>query len=222
MELVLPRDPLHEGLVTVVLAFYVLTVIFGTSLLYRLMINRGIEDHSARYYNRKVIHALGGGVVALLTPVVYSSPVFPLLASLLLALFLLFARRFRMMRWFQTEDNAYEVNFVVAWGATVFVLWHLFGDPMKAVVPALFISFGDAVTGIVRNAIFGRRTKHWVGNVAMGVVSVPIGFLYAGAPGVIAAVAAAVIERFEFGPIDDNVLIAAAATFILVFAEVLI
>jgi len=34
------------------------------------------------------------------------------------------------------------------------------GTPWRAVVPALFISFGDAITGVVRNAVFGRRTKH--------------------------------------------------------------
>ncbi|MEN3000015.1 MAG: dolichol kinase [Acidilobaceae archaeon] len=220
-SLVMPTDLEKEAAITVALALYVLSVIFATSLLYQIMTRRGISESSAKYYNRKIIHALGGGVVALLAPLLYSSPLFPLLASILLSILLLAARRFRMMRWFQTEDNAYEVNFVLAWGASVFLLWNLLNDPMKAAVPALFISFGDAVTGFVRNALFGRRTKHWTGNVAMGAVCIPIGFLFAGIGGAAAGLIASITERFEYGPIDDNVLITLVSTLTLLLFELL-
>ncbi|MCX8165727.1 MAG: dolichol kinase [Sulfolobales archaeon] len=217
--LVMPLDPWREAAITAALAVYVLAVIFATSLLYSLMRNRGISEESARYYNRKIIHALGGGVVALLVPVLYSSPLFLLLATTLLGTFLLLARRYRIMKWFQTEDNAYEVNFVLAWGLSVFLLWNLLKDPMVAVVPALFISFGDAATGFVRNFLFSRRTKHWIGNVAMGLVCVPMGFLFAGTAGAAAGLLASIVERFEFGYIDDNVLITLVTTLVIIFFE---
>ncbi|MCC6057057.1 MAG: dolichol kinase, partial [Desulfurococcaceae archaeon] len=116
------------------------------------------------------------------------------------------------LEWFQTKDNAYEVNFCIAWGASILILWLALGDPWKAIVPALFISFGDAVTGVVRNAVFGKRTKHWLGNMAMACTVIPIGYMLTGIVGAIAGAIASAIERLEFGPIDDNILIALSST----------
>jgi len=56
----------------------------------------------------------------------------------------------------------------------------------------------------------------------MVVVSVPLGYFLASMAtpsipwwGVIAALVASFVERYEFGPIDDNVLISVSATIIL-------
>lgn len=212
-----PLDYVSEAVYTVILAVYVLLVIFATLPLYKFLVSRGVPENVARYYNRKLVHMFAGGVVAVLVPHVYTSPLFPLLASVLLALLLILARRFRPMYWFQTQDNAYEVNFVIAWGLSVFVLWHIFLDPFVAVLPAIFISYGDAVTGIVRNALFGHRTKHWAGNLAMAIVCIPVGLAYAGLWGFLAALAAVIVERFEFGPVDDNILIVLVSTLILAY-----
>lgn len=214
IERLFPQDPQSEAIVTVFLALYVLAVIAATSLLHKVMKPR-VGDLSSRYYNRKIIHAAGGGVVAVLTPYIYSSPLFPALASFLLAVLLILARRVRMMNWFQVRENAYEVNFVIAWGASVHILWLLTGSAKIAVLPALLISFGDAVTGFVRNALFGRRTKHWAGNVAMAFVALPLGYMYAGEVGLLAGAVATLVERLEFGAIDDNVLITAVSSAVL-------
>ncbi|MFN4046491.1 MAG: dolichol kinase [Acidilobaceae archaeon] len=212
-----PYDFGLEALVTLVLALYVLFVVFITLPLYKLMVSRGVSDYSARYYNRKIIHMFAGGLVAVLTPYLYTSPLFPLLASLALAFLLAVTRRYRLLYWFQVPENAYEVNFLIAWGVSVFLLWHLTANPFIAVLPAIFISYGDAVTGLIRNAIFGERTKHWWGNVAMAIVCFPIGYMYAGLLGLAAAAASTIVERFEFGPIDDNVLIVLTSTLILLY-----
>lgn len=216
-DLLVPEDPVRELAIAGVLGVYVLGVIYATKIIYERMRARGVPHNVAIYYNRKIIHMAAGGVVALLVPFLFSSPTIPLLMALSLTVFVLIPRlRGRLMYWFQTEENAYEANFTVAWGLSVFVLWILLGDPKLAVVPALFIAFGDAVTGIIRNYLFRRRTKHWAGNLGMLLVTLPIGFYYAGVPGVLAAIASSVLERFEFPPIDDNVIIVLVSTLILI------
>ncbi len=207
----LVRDAPEAAILTV----YVLLVVFSSKLLYDWIRRRGEPHNVAVYYVRKFIHVFAGGVVALLTPLVFESLLTPLLLGVAMAAFLAAARAVRPMYWFQVPENHYEVNFALAWGVSVTLLWIATGDPYKAVVPAAFISFGDAATGVVRNALFKRRTKHWAGNIAMLAVTLPIGYLLAGPEGVVAAVVASIVERYEFGRIDDNVLITLAATLIL-------
>ncbi len=170
----------------------------------------------AIYFVRKYIHMAGGGVVALLVPHLFTSPIVPTILSLGFTLLLLAARRLRLLYWFQTGENAYEVNFTIAWGLSLYTIWTLTGDPRLAVVPALLISFGDGITGVVRNLLFKRRTKHWSGNLAMLPVSVGLGYAYGGPLGAIAGVVASLVERLEAPPIDDNLIIATATTLVII------
>lgn len=207
---------LREAVYAALLGAYVMTVVYGTKLVYEALRGRGVPHNVAVYYIRKIIHAAAGGVVAVLTPFIFTRPHIPALMAFALAGFLYYHRsRGRLLYWFQTRENAYEVNFTIAWGAGLWILWTTTGDPRLAVLPPLFIAFGDAVTGVVRNAIFARRTKHWVGNVAMALVAVPLGFALAGVTGALAGIVASVVERFEFPPVDDNVLIVAASTAVI-------
>ncbi|MCE4612239.1 MAG: dolichol kinase [Desulfurococcales archaeon] len=218
LGLALPDNPLKELIVASLLAVYVLAIVYTGRLLYAGFRRRGHPHNVAVYYVRKYIHMGAGGVVALLVPLLFSSPLLPTLMSFLLGGFLYYMRKYRRpMTWFQTEDNMYEVNFTIGWGASLALLWVLTGDPWLSVLPALFISFGDAVTGIVRNAVFKRRTKHYLGNIAMGAVVLPLGYIYAGPVGLVSATVATIAEKFESNPIDDNLLIAlsSAATILL-------
>jgi len=58
------------------------------------------------------------------------------------------------MYWFQVPENMYEVNFVLAWGLSIALLWVLTRSLFLSVLPPLLISFGDAATGVVRNTLF--------------------------------------------------------------------
>jgi dolichol kinase len=51
----------------------------------------------------------------------------------------------------------------------------------------------------------------------MAIVCLPVGFLYAGFYGLLAAIVAVIVERFEIGPVDDNILIAFTSTAILAY-----
>lgn len=197
-----------ESLWGVIFLAYVFGVVYSTKLAYNLMRSRGLPHNVAVYYNRKLIHVFAGGVVALLVPLFFTSPVVPAaLAAVLAIVTYLPHRRGELMNWFQVPDNMYEVNFCVMWGVSVILAWVITGDPIYAIVPIALMAFGDAATGFTRNALFGRRTKSWFGNLAMLAVSVPIAYAVMGFWGIPIAVAASVIEHFEFGPVDDNVLV---------------
>ena len=209
------------GWATALLA-YVMAIVVGTKMLYDIMRRRGLSHNVAVYYNRKVIHVFAGGVVALLVPLLFHEPWVPFMLALVLALLTYVPHRTgKLMYWFQTEDNMYEVNFCIMWGFSLLILWLLTGDPKIAVFPALLISFGDAITGVVRNKLFGRRTKHWAGNIAMALLVVPLGFLWLGVWGALAGLVASIVERYEFPPIDDNTLIPLASLAILLPAHFL-
>lgn len=210
----------HDAIAAMILFTYVIMVVFGTKILYHMMISRGIKHNVAIYFNRKIIHLAAGGIVAVLLPYIFHEPFIPFILSLILALVTYIPHRIgKLMYWFQIEDNMYEVNFCIAWGVSVLVLWLILGDPKMAILPAILISFGDAVTGIVRNILFGRRTKHWIGNIAMASVTIPLGIIYVGIVGGIISIISAIVERFEFKPIDDNILIGLISTAMLILAR---
>ena len=107
-------------------------------------------------------------------------------------------------------------------GLSVYALWIYSGVPWLAVLPAVFMEFGDGVTGIIRNKLFARRTKSAWGNLGMAFVCLPAGYIVGASLnpalpiwGVISGAVASFVERYEFGPIDDNVLIVVASSLVL-------
>lgn len=209
-------DPLLESIVGIVLFLYILAVVFGTKYTYKIFREHNLPHNVAAYYNRKIIHMFAGGIVTLLFPILFTAVTIPLILVAVIAFAVYLPHRIgRLLDWFQVKENMYEVNFAIAWGAAIGISWIFFGDPVYGVIPAAFISFGDAITGIVRNAVFKRRTKSWLGNLAMILVCVPIGYYYAGIAGLCAGVISSVVEHFEFNPIDDNVLITLSALIVL-------
>ncbi|MEM3590822.1 MAG: dolichol kinase [Candidatus Bathyarchaeia archaeon] len=207
---------------SMLLIWVIFVVMVLTKKLYNFMIGRGFETNVAVYYNRKVIHILTGGLCASLIPLIFRSFILPLIMSLLLAAFLFsYHRKRQLMYWFQTSDNSYEVSFCIMWGLIISLGWILTGGDFRiGVLPVIFMSVGDAITGIVRNAIYRRRTKSWWGNLAMASFSISVGAIV-GLAGIIAGAAASLVEHFEFKPIDDNVLVPATSFLILLLARIL-
>ncbi|MBS7639498.1 MAG: dolichol kinase [Candidatus Bathyarchaeia archaeon] len=207
---------------SILLSWVIFVVAVLTKRLYDFMRRWGLEHNVAVYYNRKIIHVLTGGLCALLVPIFFESFILPLAISLLLSAILLFCHRGnRLMYWFQTEDNAYEVSFCIMWGLILTLGWLISGGNFWiGVLPILFMSIGDAITGIVRNMIYKRRTKSWWGNLAMALFSMVVGSIV-GQAGILAGAVASIVEHFEFKPIDDNVLVPATSFIILLLAKVL-
>ncbi len=203
---------LEEILISVGLLIYVLFITsFVTKKLYEKYKDR-VGDIRMRYYNRKIIHIFAGGVVALLVPYIYKSPLLPLIMGIVLAIMVLIPYlKKEILYWFQVEENMYDVNFCLVWGFMFFISYMVWGDLIHGMVIISFMAFGDAVTGLVRNYFFRKRTKHWLGNLAMLLVSAPLAYYFLGLRGVASAVAASIAEHFEFGPIDDNILAPLAA-----------
>jgi len=202
---------------------YSAVIVFLTRWIHHRLRARGVANNVAVYYNRKIVHMAAGGVVALAVPYLFTSPIYPLAVGLALTLFTLVPHvSGRRLAWLQTEENCNDVKFTLMWGVAIYVLWRLLDDPFLAILPPVFMAFGDGVTGVVRNALFRRRTKSPIGNLFMLAVSIPAGFLLAGQAslpipwwGLIAGVVASIIERFELGPIDDNILITVASSAVL-------
>ena len=212
----------EEVIATVILfAWVVFVVAFLTKRLYGVMMKRKFSHNVAIYYNRKVIHILTGGLVAFLTPLIFKTPIMPFSMAMLLSVLTYVPHKTgRLMYWFQTEENMYEVSFCIMWGIVLTFGWFVSGGNFWfGVLPVLFMSVGDAVTGIVRNMLYKRRTKSWWGNLAMALFSISIGATL-GLAGIIAGALASVIEHFEFNPIDDNITVPASSFIILLLTKI--
>jgi dolichol kinase len=98
----------------------------------------------------------------------------------------------------------YEVHFGIAYGF-VLVIGILLQNLMIALIPLLFMSFGDSATGLVRAITQNRQVKSWDGSLAMFIVCSIIGWFFLGFYGIIIAAIAAMVERIP--GIDDNITV---------------
>ena len=208
---------------------YVVAIVYVTRFAYRLMKKLGFDETIAVYYNRKIVHMATGGVIALLVPFLFDSWIYPFATGLVLTLITTLPRlRGQSIDFMQTKENWNDSKFALMWGLSIAILWIIFNDPFLAIIPALFMAFGDAVTGFVRNALYKKRSKKPIGNVFMLIICLVIGYYFAGIAvnpiplwGVFAAIAASMVERFEIGPIDDNILITVTAMIILIVGSLI-
>ena len=174
-----------------------------------LYISKFISKVTSPYVARKAIHMLGGGVVAILSPFVFSSPLVPIIASYALMLYLIVHRaKGKYLNWFQDKTNRGEVYFTFSFGTLLLLMEFLDGNYWQTkeafipLLPILYMSFGDGVTGIIRNYVYKRRTKGLWGSVGMALVCVPLGYSIFGVNGAISGIIATVSELLPF--IDDN------------------
>jgi len=203
----LPADPIMADVpVTVILLVWMgFVLLFASRWLYNYVVNRGWEPKRGTYLGRKFVHIFGAGLVAVLLPFEFHEPYFPFGFAMLLAILTYTLHRTnRVMYWFQDPANYSETYFALTWGAAVMLTWLVDKSFLLAVVPTLFMAWGDGVTGVVRNVIYKKRTKAWEGSLAMLLVCIPVGALM-GMAGVVAGVASTLVERW--GKVDDNISI---------------
>ena len=214
---------LFQIILSIILILYAILVSLVTKKTFDLMVSIGIKKIDAIYYNRKLVHILAGGVIALFVPL-FPTPLFPLFSGIILAIFTYYShKKGQMLYWFQNNKDLNDVSFCLMWGFTVFILWTITGSAWISIIPITFMAFGDGITGIVRNAMFKKRTKHPLGNLYMFGICAPFGFIFAQLSSisgmiiwaVMAATVASIVERYEFGPIDDNILITISSSIII-------
>ena len=209
----------QEVVATAILFTWILLLIsFLTKKLYVFMVKRNKLEHEvAVYYNRKIIHIFAGGLAAFACPFYFKTPLMPLIFASILAVIVYIPHRAgKLLYWFQVPENKYEVHFCIMWGVGLTAGWLLTGNPWFGVLPIVFMSIGDAVTGLLRNMMFKRRTKSWWGNFAMAITITPIGFTILGIAGAVAALICSFVEHYEFGMIDDNITVPLTALVLLI------
>ena len=206
-----------------ILGLWSIIVVFGIKPFYHYLRKQGSEHMVAVYYNRKVAHMLAGGVPIIAAPMVFDNPFWVLIGGVLGCIGLTLTHLTdRRLWWMQTEQNMNDATFAFMLGISVFVLWHYLDDAWLAILPALFMAYGDGVTGIIRNKLFAKRTKSAWGNLGMAILCIPLGYFIGKSAdpsipiwGAISGAVASFVERYEFGPIDDNVLIVVASSAVI-------
>ena len=196
-------------------------VIFLTRKIYHHYVSRGVKERVIIYYNRKIILVFAGALAAILTPFIFTNVYIPFALAMILAVVSYLPYRIgKLNYWYQVPENMFDVHFCIMWGLSTLLGKLVFDDWWIGIVPVLYMSLGDAVTGIVRNYMFGRRTKSWWGNLAMLAVCVPIGSIL-GLNGVVAAVVASVLEHYEYKWIDDNITVPLSAFLLIIIPNLI-
>ena len=179
----------------------------GSIAIANVMLDRG----TPQYVTRKVAH-VAAGAVFLLAPLLYSSMLIPLVLSMGFTVLMAGARRWRpdLIRGVGGDGRPHtlaEVWYPFACAVSVFVGWGLLRNPWLGVLPALFLGFGDAITGLVRNFVYRREVKGAAGSLAMLAVCSALALLvHPYWIGLAGAVTATIFERITVASPrwDDN------------------
>jgi dolichol kinase len=184
-------------------------IILGVLAVVVVYLSKIAYEIKSNYFARKFIH-FACGIVTIFIPYIFKTPV-PL-ALMFFGLFYwlyLHHKKMRLMKWFQIEKLYGEVYFCFAYFALFLIYWYY--DINIAIASVLFMAFGDGITGIVKEHFYGKREFEKLvkglnlGNLAMLLICLPIGYYYCGIAGILGAIFASWIESFE--KIDDNVTI---------------
>jgi dolichol kinase len=206
--------------VTLVLLVWMgFVLLFASRWLYAYVVKKGWDPKRGTYLGRKFVHIFGAGLVAVILPFEFHEPYFPFLFAMFLAVLTYSLHKTNhLWYWFQDPVNYSETYFAITWGIAVLLTWFVDRTFLLAVVPTLFMAWGDGITGVVRNLIYKKRTKAWEGSLAMLLVCIPIGALM-GLAGVVAGVISTAVERVE--GLDDNITVPIVSLGILLPAYIL-
>lgn len=171
------------------------------------------DYHLPQYLSRKIGH-LGGGTALLLCSLLFESWVWPLILAVLFTA-LLFGARFIKGDLFRGVGGTgrpiafAEVWFPAASVVSIVVGWIWLRDRWLAILPTLFMAYGDAFTGLTRSVVYKREFKGNMGSVAMLGACLLLAWCFYQPlwVGVVGAVIATLAERFtpmSHGWFDDN------------------
>jgi dolichol kinase len=199
----------------------IIAIIFGGLQLSNFLLDRGVPF----VITRKAGGHIFGGIGYLLCPFLFSTAYWPIILSggftfLLGISHFLRPRDFRGVGGSSRPEGLSEVLYPASGTACLIFGWLCLGNPWLAVLPCLYLAWGDSITGIVRFLHHRGRhqdfRKYNCGTVAMLIVCLGLALLFK--PFWIAAlggIAATLAEKFcgENALIkeDDNGIIPLAA-----------
>jgi len=182
------------------------------------------DYHLPQYLSRKIGH-LGGGTALLLCALLFDSWLWPLILASLFTV-LLFGARFIKGDLFRGVGGAgrpiafAEVWFPAASVVSIVVGWAWLGDRWLAILPSLFMAYGDAFTGLTRSVVYHREFKGNMGSVAMLFVCLLLAWVFYQPfwVGAVGAMVATLAERFtpmSKGFWDDNYTIVLSSLLVM-------
>jgi dolichol kinase len=166
-----------------------------------LYVSRKVYERFGKYVARKTIHLLSAGVSLILCPFLFSDLFFPLLLAGFMILFTILGHAKNFLGWFQERKNYADVYFTVACTLLLALFWNY--NIWIGILSCLFMAWGDGVTGLVRYAVYKRRTKGAWGNLTMLILCGGLGYFLLGYVGLIGGAFSSVLEKFE--KVDDNI-----------------
>lgn len=197
-------------------------LIAGAALLGLYLANLFYDYQIPQYISRKLGH-LGGCVGFLLCPLLFNTFWWPLILTTGFTILLLYARVFRPKTFRGVGGSGRpqalaEIHFPATGIVLIGICWGLLGEPWLAVVPLLFMSGGDSITGLIRSKVYNREVKGWWGSV--GMLPVCLLFAYLFSPywiGAIGAIVATVVEKFGATTkyTDDNLYIPLSSALVM-------
>jgi len=189
-------------------------LIAGAALVGLYLANLFYDYGIPQYISRKLGH-LGGCIGFLLCPLLFSSFWWPLILTSGFTLLLLYARllrpkTFRGVGGLGRPEALAEIHFPATGIVLIGVLWGIMGQPWLAIVPLCFMGAGDAITGLIRSAVYGKEVKGAWGSTGMLAACLILAYFihpyWIGAAG---AGAATLAEKYTKTTrfVDDNLTI---------------
>jgi dolichol kinase len=185
-----------------------------------LYVSRKVGEKYGTYMARKSIHIFSAGVSVLLAHLVFSDLLAPAILGSLMIGFTVLGHLRKPYGWFQLKRNYADVYFTVACTVLLVGFWNY--NIWIGVLAALFLAWGDGLTGVIRRIVYGGRNKGIWGNIAMFAVCMTLAFVMNGRVGYVAFIGAAfasIVEKFE--RIDDNISIPFGSAILMALLPVL-
>ncbi len=198
-------------------------LIAGAALLGLYLANLFYDYNVPQYISRKIGH-LGGAVAFLLCPLLFSSFWWPFILTIGFTALLLYARMlrpalFRGVGGSGRPDALAEIHFPATGIVLIGVCWGILGYPWLAIIPLTFMGAGDAITGLIRSAVYKREVKGNWGSVGMLITCLILAyFIQPYWVGVVGAIIATLAERFTKTTkyVDDNFSIPLSSALVMV------
>ena len=141
-----------------------MAALLASVLLMFFVISNALHSRATPFFlSRKVAH-FGAGIVIAALPLRFESLLWPAILAGGFLVMLAATHRTELWHGFARPGRLSELAFAFSVFVSIMVAWNL--DPWLAVLPGLFMAFGDGVTGVVRYIAYRREVKGWWGTLA--------------------------------------------------------